>query len=153
MAARAVFLRAVLSADWNDHLDDAIAAALDTLNEVLDQLELAEPGIHAQLATDMDRAVADLRADLRLYLLRCGRRVLPAPVRDYLRDRRQVIDDVYLQPTRLAVQQDVETDVRGDPRPGPSSVTDNRDDRARGTKVVILGELGHRPPVALTRHR
>ena len=49
VAVRAVMLREVMRREWDGHEETARARAWESLMRALDDLELAEPGIHARM--------------------------------------------------------------------------------------------------------
>ena len=49
VAVRAIMLREVVRRDWGGHDAEAQGRAWESLMRALDDLELAEPGIHAQM--------------------------------------------------------------------------------------------------------
>jgi hypothetical protein len=61
VAVRAIMLREVVRRDWGGHEDAARDRAFDYLLRALDDLELAEPGVHAQMHEAVERILTDWR--------------------------------------------------------------------------------------------
>lgn len=64
VAGRAMHLRMVQGEDFGGHQAEIDAWAHERLWEALDQLEMTEPAIHAQLASSLGATLATLREDI-----------------------------------------------------------------------------------------